>query len=40
MDLDKYGTQFKCITDDMTQIYGNYDTYLALNLMIVFELCD
>ena len=30
----------KCITDDSTQIYGNYDTYTAQNLMVVFELCD
>ena len=30
----------KCITDDLTQIYGNYDSYSAENLMVVFELCD
>ena len=30
----------KCITDDLTKIYGNYDTYVASNFMVVFELCD
>ena len=29
----------KCSTDDLTQIYGNYDTYTTQNLMVVFEKC-
>lgn len=38
-DLDRYGTSMKCSTDDLTEIYGNYDTYITQNLMIVFEKC-
>ena len=30
----------KCITDDMTSIFGNYDTHKAENFMVVFETCD
>ena len=30
----------KCITDDLTEIQGNYNTYSAQNLMVVFEKCD
>ena len=26
-DLDRYGTSMKCIDGDLTQIYGNYDSY-------------
>ena len=39
-DIEKYGHQMKCITDDLTEIQGNYNTYSAQNLMVVFEKCD
>ena len=39
-DLNKYGTAMKCITDDMTSIFGNYDTASAENFVVVFETCD
>ena len=31
----------KCLDDDsLTQLFGNYDSNVANNLMIVFEKCD
>ena len=30
----------KCITDDLTSIFGNYDTASAENFVVVFETCD
>ena len=30
----------KCIDDESMGIFGNYDTGVAYNLMIVFEKCD
>ena len=39
-DLKKYGTAMKCITDDLTSIFGNYDTATAENFIVVFETCD
>lgn len=30
----------KCLDEDLTQLFGNYDSKMANNLMIVFEKCD
>ena len=30
----------KCLDEDLTQLFGNYDSKMANNLMIVFEKCN
>ena len=37
--LKKYATKLKCMQEDI-EIYGNYDTSIFGNLMIVFEKCN
>ena len=37
--LKKYANKLKCLEEDI-EIYGNYDTSVFANLMIVFEKCD
>ena len=40
-DLANNWRKLKCIRDpQQLSLYGNYDTELAANLIIVFELCD
>lgn len=38
-DLNIYGPKMKCITETYN-LQGNYNTELAANLMVVFEICD
>ena len=42
-DLNAYGSRLKCIDDqDLRSLtmYGNYQTNIASNLMVVLEKCD
>ena len=39
-DFSHYGRKMKCIADDSFFIAGNYNTFEASQLMIVFERCD
>ena len=34
-----YDDKMMCIEEDF-EVYGDYNTYAAQNLMITFELCD
>lgn len=38
-DLDKYGPKMKCIAEPY-EIFGDFNTNMASNLMFVFEKCD
>ena len=39
-DVYNYGSKMLCIADSDVQLWGNYDTAVTANLMIVFETCS